>query len=108
MQNDQSYVERYCLGLLVEEIGEALCHVGRAYRFGYDTPEFKSENGTDVSAQELLHKELGDVQAAIHFASMHRLIDPNKVAWYSYRKTLKLYDESKKDNLGRPLAPQPE
>jgi len=103
MQNDQSYVERYCLGLLVGEIGEALCHIGNALRFGYNTPETLTD-----SSRKLLNGELGDIMAAIEFSSRHHLVSIEAIEWMKNKKLAKLLNASNKDNLGRPLAPQPE
>ena len=95
-------VQRYCLGLIVEETAEANCHAGRALRFGLDTP---GQDG--VSEREGLARELGDVWAATRFAARHGLVDMAEVEDRAARKLRKLLDPANTDNLGRPLAPQP-
>lgn len=94
--------ERYCLGLLTEEMCEAGCHIGRAERFGLDT---LGEDG--ISERAGLTKELGDVLAAIRFAEMHGMVDATEVADACDTKLAKLLDPSNVDNLGRQLAPTP-
>lgn len=91
---------RYALGLIVEEMGEALCHIGRALRFGLDTlgqdGEFERTN---------LGKELGDVRASIDFAGMNKVIDMDATFFQRSKKLSKLTDPNETDNLGRRLAP---
>ena len=94
--------ERYCLGLLAEEQAEAGCHIGRALRFGLDT---LGQDG--VAEREALETELGDVLAAIRFASLHGVVRFERVICRSNRKLEKLRDPEQRDSLGRPLAPQP-
>lgn len=91
---------RYALGLLVEEMGEALCHIGRALRFGIDT------HGQDgISERDGLARELGDVRAAVDFAGMNGVFDLDETFIRRSRKLSKLTDPSETDNLGRRLAP---
>jgi hypothetical protein len=92
---------RYALGLLVEEMGEALCHIGRALRFGLDT---LGQDG--ISEREGLERELGDVRAAVDFSAMNSVVATEVVHQRRSRKLSKLTDPSEKDNLGRRLAPQ--
>ena len=103
--------ERYCLGLLAEEMGEALQLIGKALRFGIDTPGVKRLDGTidmENTPRAMLSVELGDLLAAIDFARDHRMIEDG-VLWSSHnRKYRKLRNPDALDNLGRPLAPQPE
>lgn len=103
-------VEAYCLGLLTEEAGEVLQLVGKALRFGIDTPGVKRLDGTvdySLTSRSMLPVELGDLLAGIDFAVAHGLIDADVVAEQRKRKFAKLTDPSVMDNLGRPLAPQP-
>lgn len=94
--------ESYCLGLLTEEMSEAGCHIGRAERFGLDTP------GQDGVAERAgLAKELGDVLAAVRFAELHGVVNATEVADRCDAKLAKLLDPAQQDNLGRPLAPVP-
>jgi hypothetical protein len=92
---------RYALGLLVEEMGEALCHIGRALRFGINT---FGQDG--VSERDGMARELGDVRAAIDFAGMNNVYDLDETFVRRSRKLSKLTDPSETDNLGRRLAPQ--
>lgn len=92
---------RYALGLLVEEMGEALCHIGRALRFGLDT---LGQDG--IAEREGLAKELGDVRAAIDFGGMNRVFDMDATFYQRSKKLSKLTDPSETDNIGRRLAPQ--
>jgi hypothetical protein len=94
---------RYALGLLVEEMGEALCHIGRALRFGLDTL------GQDEKTErESLARELGDAQAAIEYAVKGGVVDPFRILGQQEAKITKLLDPRAVDNLGRRLAPSPE
>lgn len=95
-------VERYCLGLLTEEMAEAGCHIGRAGRFGLDT---LGQDG--VSERAGLTRELGDIMAAVRFAELHGLVDATEVADRCDTKLSKLLDPMNTDNLGRQLAPSP-
>ncbi len=102
--------ERYCLGLLVEEGGEADQLIGKALRFGFDTPGVKRLDGTidmDATPRTMLAIELGDKLAAIRFAEVHGIIDAEAVDAAASAKFAKLTDPLARDNLGRPLAPQP-
>lgn len=94
--------ERYCLGLLTEEMAEAGCHIGRAERFGLNT---MGQDG--VSEREGLERELGDILAAIRFAARHSLVSLDEVENRAVRKLRKLLDPTQVDNLGRQLAPTP-
>lgn len=94
---------RYALGLLVEEMGEALCHIGRALRFGIDT---LGQDG--VSERDGLAKEMGDVNAATAFAFTGGVIDVKAVDGQAMAKFRKLTDPAARDNMGRRLAPAPE
>lgn len=93
---------RYALGLLVEEMGEALCHIGRALRFGLDTA---GQDG--ISERDALAKEIGDVRAAADFAAYGGVFSAQITFEQRDTKLRKLMDPESKDNLGRQLAPQP-
>jgi hypothetical protein len=94
---------RYALGLLVEEMGEALCHIGRALRFGLQTV---GQDGR--TEQEGLNRELGDVVAAIDYADRGKVVaDWSKISFHRLPKRLKLLDPTSTDNMGRRLAPDP-
>lgn len=100
--------ETYCLGLIAEEAGEVLQHIGKALRFGLDTPGQLSlgvVNGE--TPRTLLPGELGDLLAAVEFALEHEIFDRAAVLRAKARKLNKLLDASAVDNLGRQLAPQP-
>jgi hypothetical protein len=100
---------RYVLGLMVEEMGEALQLIGKALRFGLDTPGVKRLDGTvdmDLTPRNMLAKEIGDVRAAVDFAGYARVIDGEATFRQRETKLRKLMDPDSKDNLGRPLAPQ--
>lgn len=106
--------ETYGIGLLVEEFGEVLQHLGKALRFGMDTPGRRvsvdrlAAGAVDgETPRTLLPAELGDVLAAIEFVARHRLVDGGKIVAAGDRKLAKLLDPRSRDNLGRPLAPQP-
>jgi hypothetical protein len=97
-----SPVEAFCLGKIVSECGEFSQTAGNALCYGIDTPD------SGMSARARLEEELGDIHAAICFASLHGVVSATAIAQRSSRKLAKLLDPSQKDNLGRPLAPQPE
>ena len=90
--------EMYALGLLLEEMGEAMQHLGRAFRFGIDSP-----NGDETTPRSQLSLEVGDVLAAIAYATGVGLLDPKVTERRQVEKLAKL--RTLKDNLGRPLAP---
>jgi hypothetical protein len=97
-----SAVEAFCLGKLVSECGEFAQAAGNALCYGIDTPD------AGMVGRARLEEELGDIHAAICFASLHRVVSATAIAQRSSRKLAKLLDPSQEDNLGRPLAPQPE
>jgi len=102
--------ETYCLGLIVEEKDEVGQLIGKAIRFGLDTPGVKRLDGTvdmEQTPRTMLAVELGDLLAAIDFARDHGLFDRSAIAAAHERKYRKLRDATALDNLGRPLAPQP-
>lgn len=93
---------RYVLGLMVEEMGEVLCHIGRALRFGLDT---KGQDG--ISEREGLARETGDVRAAFDFAGYGGVFLSEASFEQRAVKLNKLMDPNAVDNLGRRLAPTP-
>ena len=103
-------VESYALGLLVEECGEVAQLVGKALRFGIDTPGVKDpltgHIDMAVTPRTNLHTELGDVIAAIDFAAAAGLIDKFAVSQRAVEKFARLTNPDARDNLGRRLAPR--
>jgi hypothetical protein len=69
--------------------------------YGIDTPD------SGMTGRARIEEELGDIHAAISFAVLHGVVSGNAVSRRSSRKLAKLLDPNQKDNLGRPLAPQP-
>lgn len=111
MTSDQTTeAENYALGLIAEEAGEVLQLVGKSLRFGIDTPGRLGADGqvNGETPRTLLPAEVGDLLAAISFAIEHDLLDGQKVYEAKSRKLNKLLNPRAVDNLGRPLAPQPE
>jgi hypothetical protein len=102
-------VERvnYCLGLLAEEMAEATAMIGKALRFGIDTPGPPAPPYSGESARQNLEVELGDAMAAIHFAARHGVVDLGRIVDRSNAKIEKLLNPDSRDNLGRRLAPAP-
>lgn len=94
--------ETYCLGLLTEEANELGQAIGKALRFGIDTP-----GPTGVGARVLMQREAGDVLAAIDFALVHRVLARGPVIGARNAKWAKLTNPESRDNLGRQLAPWP-
>ena len=99
-----THEELYCLGLIVEELCEAGQIIGKAIRFGIDTPGPDNVVYHGETARELLEKELGDVWAAMLFARKHGLVDSLRVVDHASAKLSKLMDPTSVDNLGRRLA----
>lgn len=99
----------YVLGLLAEEGGEISQWVGKALRFGIDTPGRLDANGkvSGETPRTLLPDELGDMLAAVQFALAHGVFNRAKVFDARDRKLAKLLNPAARDNLGRQLAPQP-
>lgn len=67
---------QYELALLSEECGEVNQIIGKIFRHGIESVDPK--NPTEKN-YDLLHLELGDVLAAINFASERGLLDPEKL-----------------------------
>lgn len=105
----QRKIERYVLGLFTEECGEVQQCVGKALRFGIDTPGVKDnltgEVKMDMTPRTELAKELGDIMAAIDYAVQRGVIDEVAMTKQRHKKLNKLVDPNAKDNLGRRLAP---
>lgn len=101
--------ERYCVGLIVEEFCEVGKWLGKMLRFGMDTPGRLNGSGavSGETPRTLIPAELGDLLAAIDFARAHSLVDFVEVDAARSAKLAKLLNPEEKDNLGRPLAPQP-
>lgn len=111
MSHEHTEVEEYALDLITEEVGEVLQVIGKAGRFGLDTPGVKDPL-TGVVNMELtpriaLNKESGDLLAAIHWASVRGVLDWTVVDATFHAKLRKLMDPKARDNLGRRLAPGP-
>jgi hypothetical protein len=100
-----SDAQGYALGLLVEEMAEAAAMIGKALRFGIDTPGPNEPPYNGANARELLEIELGDVMAAIDYACASGLVSAAGLTQRAGRKLNKLMDPESKDNLGRRLAP---
>lgn len=101
---------RYALGLLVEEMGECLQLIGKAMRFGIDTPGVKRLDGTideTKTARTMLPVELGDLTAGIDYAVKCGLIDTQAMLEARVTKRDKLLDPHARNNLGGRLAPDP-
>lgn len=101
--------EAYGLALLTEECGEVLQLIGKAGRFGIDTPGIKdSLTGVvdmAVTPRIRLIEECGDLIAAIEYLARRGVIDSDALARCSGRKLDKILNPNSKDNLGRRLAP---
>ena len=106
----------YGLALLTEEIGEAVALfglilqiIGKAGRFGIDTPGVRDplSGAMDMSVtpRTKLQEELADVRAAIDYLICRGVIDGLAVDARASSKLQKLLDPESRDNLGRRLAP---
>lgn len=98
--NERRDIERYGMGLMVEEMGEALQAIGQGLRFGLDTP-----NGEGQAGREKLAFELGDVRASISWAERARIVDDFVIEDRGRLKLGILLSPASRDNLGRRLAP---
>ena len=102
-------IETYALGLICEESGEAQQIVGKALRFGIDTPGVKDpltgHVDMTVTPRMRLEVELGDLFAAADYAIARGMLDGDKIAAARIRKRDKLLNPESTDNLGRRLAP---
>lgn len=101
--------ETYGLALLTEECGEVLQLIGKAGRFGIDTPGVKDPLtgivDITVTPRTKLIEECGDLIAAIHYLACRGVIDSGALDNRMIIKLKKLLDPNSKDNLGRRLAP---
>lgn len=97
-------LERYALALLTEECGEVLQEIGKAGRFGIDTP-FNPEGAFGVTPRRSLAKEVGDLLAAIYYADMRGVLNLDEIYEYKNRKLDKLMNPNSKDERRRRLAP---
>ncbi|MPR11499.1 hypothetical protein [Microvirga tunisiensis] len=99
---DRSFdVEAYCVGKILSECGEFAQVGGNALCFGIDTPDGAK------TGRSRIEEELGDIIAAISFASLHEVVAGEAVTARARKKLQKLLDPTQRDNLGRSLAPQP-
>jgi hypothetical protein len=78
---------QYETALIAEECGEVTQIVGKALRYGWDS--YDPANPT-VSNLDLFHYEVGDVLAAVEFATARGLLDPAKLAEHQKAKVKKL------------------
>lgn len=101
--------EAYGLGLLCEEMGEVLQLIGKARRFGMDTPGIKDpltgQIDMEATPRTLLPKEGGDVMAALDYLQCRGVLTKEALQKHRLAKLHKLLDPDSKDNLGRRLAP---
>lgn len=97
--------EDYARGLLGEEAGEIVQMLGKAARFGIDTPGPDRAPYFGATAREGLELECGDMLAAIDWAIEAGLIRRTVIDGQRARKLAKLLDPESRDNLGRRLAP---
>lgn len=100
-------VTLYALGLLVEEMGEALQIIGKWLRFGDgrgpEGPPYFGKN-----ARELLPTELGDVRAAMDYADLAGVANAGDIEARRKQKRRKLLTANSVDSEGRRLAPDPQ
>ncbi len=78
------------LAILAEESGEIVQIVGKVLRFGYESTNPYDASPTPVSNLDLLHEEVGDVQAAAEFAVERGLLNKKKLAERKKWKLAKL------------------
>ena len=82
------------LAILAEESGEIVQIVGKVLRFGYESTNPYDTNAVPVTNLDLLHEEVGDVQAAAEFAVERGLLDKKKLAERKKWKLAKLRDKA--------------
>ena len=97
--------ETYALGLMVEEMGETLKLIGKAMRFGLDTPGPASPEYRGLSAREMLPFEVGDLHAAIRYAAMAGVVRMSAANVAEEAKLAKLLSPLSRDAQGNRLAP---
>jgi NTP pyrophosphatase (non-canonical NTP hydrolase) len=92
-------LEIYGLALLTEECGETLQLIGKAGRFGLDTPGVKDPlTGVvdmKVTPRTKLIEELGDLLAAVEYLSRRGVVDGGAVYVRYSAKLKKLLDPRK-------------
>lgn len=94
--------DAYALGLMVEEFSEVGQLVGKAMRFGLDTP-----GPTGKTARDMLPAEMGDASAAIDFAGLDGIAPFTAIIGARETKKRKLLDPESRDAQGHRLAPPP-
>lgn len=92
----------YALGLVVEEMGEVAQLIGKSLRFGIDTPGREG-----ATARELLPVEMGDVEAAIHYAARDGIASFSGIIQAREAKKSRLFSPDSLDSAGDRLAPEP-
>lgn len=97
--------ENYALGLMVEEMGETLKLIGKALRFGLDTPGPPTPEYRGLTAREMLPFEVGDLHAAIRYAAMAGVVRMSAANVAEEAKIAKLLDPLSRDAQGNRLAP---
>lgn len=107
---EQSIVERvtaeqYALGLMTEEMAEALKIIGKALRFGLDAPGPNSAEYQGRTARQMLPNEIGDVHAGIRYAAMAGVFSMAAANDAESAKLAKLLDPASVDANGNRLAP---
>ncbi len=83
-----SDLDSYSIGLMNEESGEIVQEVGKALRFGLDTPSPVDSRYNGSTPRERLTDEAGDMLAAIWFAQETGLISRHAVENRAHRKIL--------------------
>jgi hypothetical protein len=113
---DKITAENYGPALLTEEIGElvqvlgnVLQLIGKAGRFGMDTPGMRDALtgivDMTITPRTKLVEESGDLLAAIEYLCHRDILDMDAVYKRRGAKLRKLLDPDSLDNLGRRLAP---
>jgi hypothetical protein len=97
----------YARGLIAEETSEVGVALGKATRFGLDTPGPETAPYFGATAREMIAMECGDILAAIDYAIFAGLMRRDFIEGQRTRKLRKLLDPNSLDNLGRRLAPDP-
>lgn len=102
----RAQLEQYALGLLVEEAGEISQMVGKALRFGLDSPGPAREPYLGRTARQILPIEAGDMGAAIAWATRAHVIDGDIVEEAEGAKLCRLLDPDTRESGGGRLAPE--
>lgn len=103
--SQREIAERYAMGLMVEEMGETLKLIGKALRFGLDTPGPKTPEYGGLTARQMMPVEAGDLRAAIRWAEMAGVLKGSLVSLAEAGKLEKLLDPLSRDAHGNRLAP---